>query len=73
MALIVEDIIRDENLGEDFSMVWVGFEDTNQPYVDDTAYAFKDRAVEEELRSQGELDDAKVIDGVYVIKSRCCF
>jgi hypothetical protein len=72
MALIVEDIIRDENLEESQDrMVVVYFQTTpNGDYGDPvaTAYAFRDEAVAKDILTEEEWQDATVIDSVYIIK-----
>ena len=73
MALIVEDIIRDENLEESQDrMVVVYFQTTpNGDYGDPvaTAYAFRDEAVAKDILTDEEWQDATVIDSVYIFKS----
>jgi hypothetical protein len=70
LALIVEDIIRDDNIEETPDrMVEVIFRTPGSSYGDmgyASAYAFRDKALAREYRSRYQWDDAKVMDGVYV-------
>ena len=73
LALIVEDIIREDNIEQTGDrMVAVYFYHPGTYYGDPgyaKAYAFRSEDLAKEYLSKYGLEDATVIDGVYVLKS----
>jgi hypothetical protein len=73
LALIVEDVIREDNLEEKQDRMVAAYLYHPGTYYGDPdyagAYAFRSEDLAKEYLSKYGLEDATVIDGVYVLKS----